>query len=673
MAEAPCEKDTIKCSICLQFYTQPRKLSHCGHVFCENCILTYVSSLEENVVQNWRIPCPFCKASIHGPAERNTLQEWVKSLKLDEELISKVKLHAERQVDETENCSPCKAQGKRNKVSKYCANCHETMCEACSDVHNALKLMKHHKVLDVLKTDPIKGREIEMAKTLAEYLTCPIHPDRLNEFHCQDDDVLICATCVAADHRKCISVVEINGNIASETVKKDANKLKDELLALSTYAEDTIKAKRADNNKLKDQCESISANVGEIRVKLALLLEALEENVNQQTKAITKECTLARDEQIEKVNYVISSLTKLHNLIENAVSDSPFNQLYVIVRMVRKALLTHEGTIVTVGEQCKSLEIRLEQQSILEGLLALNINEPETLAKVEKTETAVVLPQYKEINIARFGTVKNAIKYHIEGNYSGGNDPVFSDILFLQNDTLIIDRYKKYCIMVNKNHELVKCKSLVSGLSRATYMKTGLVALCGEKTKKICFISADKTMNVKSEIVPKYTATALYGLSDGTLAVAWTNPCAFGIILPYGNSGIENIYFTKDNAGRELKSFEYMAVDSKRGHVIQPCTESKAVYCFDLEGNPQFSYANDNLKKPRGVAVDKFGNIFICDSESSSIHVITSSGSAIQIIKEGCPKRPLAISFNSDFDQFAVTNEAKDWCEVAFFTQSHEL
>lgn len=624
-------------------------------------------------MQNGEIPCPFCKTFNSGPEDKSKLKGWITSLVSDEEIVAKVKLHSKHQVDETENCSPCKAQDKSNKGSKFCALCHETMCETCSRIHNAWKIMKDHKLLDLPKTGSHRRDKVDIVQTIGKYLICPNHPDRLIEFQCQDHDVLICATCVAAGHRKCISVVEINESISTETAKKDASKLKDEIRALSTYAEDIIKAKRANIAALKNQSETIGETVREFRAKLLQLFEGLEEDINHQTKAITKKHTLASEEMIATVKNVSGNLKTILTLIENAINDSPSNELYIIVNRVRKTVLTDEETIVKVSKQSKSFHIRLEQQGILEDMLALNINEPENLAKVEETEIAASLSPYKEISVTRFGTVKNAIKVHIQGNYPGSDDPIFSDILFLQNDLLIVDSYKCHSIFVDNNHNVVSCQSFDSGPTRATDMKTGIVALCKVDTKRICFISADRNMNVISELPTKYIATALYRLSDGGLAIAWDKPVAFGIIQPYGSTAIEKIYFTKDKADRKLKSFEYMAVDLKRGHVIQPRTADKTVYCFDLEGNPQFSYASDYLKYPRGVAVDKFGNVFICDSSTSSIHVITSRGGPVQIITTGCPKDPLAIALNSDFDQFAVTNGNDDWCEVTIFTLSHEL
>ena len=57
-------------------------------------------------------------------------------------------------------------------------------------------------------------------------------------------------------------------------------------------------------------------------------------------------------------------------------------------------------------------------------------------------------------------------------------------------------------------------------------------------------------------------------------------------------------------------------------HVIQPCRNDKEIYCFDLEGNPKFQYTNTELKEPRGGALDRDGNIYVCDYPAEVIHLI---------------------------------------------------
>ena len=163
----------------------------------------------------------------------------------------------------------------------------------------------------------------------------------------------------------------------------------------------------------------------------------------------------------------------------------------------------------------------------------------------------------------------------------------------------------------------------------------------------------------------------MHCLKNGDLAVCWSNPLAFGILcscLWYK----EKIYFTEDKSGRRFKSFDYMAVDKKRHHVLQPCTVDKAVYCFDFEGQPVFKYRNTSLQCPRGAAVDDEGRTYVCELTLNCIHVISPNGIMLDIIKRenGCPDKPIAIEFDQNTRCLAVSHGCHPWASVYFFTVS---
>ena len=113
----------------------------------------------------------------------------------------------------------------------------------------------------------------------------------------------------------------------------------------------------------------------------------------------------------------------------------------------------------------------------------------------------------------------------------------------------------------------------------------------------------------------------------------------------------------QDKNGRKFKTFRYLIVDESRLHVVQPCIVDQAVYCFDYQGNPIFTYTDDKLVFPQGVAIDIHGNIYVCDSKSCCIHVISSSGNGLGIIVGHTELEwPIAIACKPDGTEFVVTH-----------------
>ena len=244
---------------------------------------------------------------------------------------------------------------------------------------------------------------------------------------------------------------------------------------------------------------------------------------------------------------------------------------------------------------------------------------------------------------------------------------------------LLTDSFYGFCCLVDENKQPVVSHIIPNttvthmegdfrNLRYSTHVRDDTIAVSLPKLKKICFMTINGQFTKKVEIFCVHTPKAIYGLHNGNIAVSWDDPVAFGIIsfrvLPYN----EEVYFTHDKSGRQLKSFDYITVDKERRHVIQPCKVDKAVYCFKFDGQPVFKYTSSELKDPRGVDVDGSGYIYICDMGGGCIHIVCPDGQVARIVKEGCPKKPLVIGFNKGKHNFAVTESENNWESVHFFS-----
>ena len=115
-------------------------------------------------------------------------------------------------------------------------------------------------------------------------------------------------------------------------------------------------------------------------------------------------------------------------------------------------------------------------------------------------------------------------------------------------------------------------------------------------------MSANEELNIIGEVKTLYHPIAVHILRNGTIVIAWYNPVAFGMISVGENLVDIDCHFKQDKSGRQFRSFDFMAVDEKRSHVIQSCTNDQSIDGFDFEGNPKFMYTGKG--SPRGVALD---------------------------------------------------------------------
>ncbi|KAK3589256.1 hypothetical protein CHS0354_008321 [Potamilus streckersoni] len=122
----------------------------------------------------------------------------------------------------------------------------------------------------------------------------------------------------------------------------------------------------------------------------------------------------------------------------------------------------------------------------------------------------------------------------------------------------------------------------------------------------------------------------------------------------------EKSYITMDKCGRHFSGSVYVRYDKVSSTVYQSSWETNAVYAMSMDGTPKFTYTHTDLRFPRGVDLDKDGNIYICARRSHNIHQLSrTDGKLIRIISDVKMRSPVHISFHPFRDEFVVTCDNK--------------
>ena len=678
MAEASDDADVaLSCSLCLEPFENPRKLPDCGHCFCEACLITYKTKSNDNKELENKLKCPVCTKYNTIPG-RYDIKEWVMMLQTD--CVDGQR--NERKVQD--GCASCKSLGRESKPTIFCLDCLEKLCQACSDICHTFKPMNHHKYIDIEKAfkNDDGSKTISM---LSEYLdpTCDSHPNEAINYYCKDNGVFCCTACRYTDHKKCDSVLKLEELVEEEgtTQEKKFTYMSGLISNLSKYAE-TIEYCATDYKK---QVKEIGRSFKEIRAKINQIMDSLEEALNDQAKAMAKKHALMTTEVTDSLKEMTGNLQEYKVLTETIETYGSQLHKNKIAKKLMCKIRDQESVMLDTISAYRFTELSLKPQNTLLEILQIGPNDTYKLAYVEKQAVYNRLPAYDGASLLEYDKITQTCHTLVQGNYKGGDDPFYSSLVYLPNDNFVLidtDNDEGHCILAKGDGTVVAsrdfkyCVDTPTGSRKpycATVIKDGEIAVSIPDKKKICIISADKQLKSTFTGSTKYKPRAIHGLRTGDIAVAFDDPVAFGIIsfddIPEPTEKI-HVYFSHDKEGRELKNFDYMAVDENRSHVIQPCTKDKAVYCFDFNGNPKFKYKNKDNFCPRGVAVDGYGSIFVCDSGNSAIHVISPTGNALCVIQEseGCPKNPRAIGFKKIGEEFAVTRGSwQSYRQVTFF------
>ena len=660
------------CPVCLENLKQPRKLPTCKHVFCETCVSDSLAKLTPRSVENIEnenesgFSCPVCRVVNQCPGNSEDLLTWISTLEIAE------KAEVGLQVENMEVCMPCKKLNNTTRAVKYCMDCRESLCAGCFEETQKFRGLQEHTVVEINgdKGAHDNKHQRDMNQTLAEYLACTHHPDKNVTFICEDDGDLCCPTCILTNHRKCNKITMLQHLSKADSVK-EVSKMGGSVKDLIDYCENIIEAIKETETENKTAAEKISQIMMDLRIKVNQLFDVLEESISQECKAVVKKYSISNETVIQEIQDVLSKLKFSSALLEEVSKSKQCqdNLVNVLLKRLQSRFGEFEIKVIEIAHGLKKFGFELQIESLLKDLVELDINDTARLASVKGNENKLTVPKYGgrktlQYDLSKIGT------FSIKNTNCLGSYPTYCDLTYTpENRLLLADSHRGYaCLVSDTYRHLASCKFTTFSTGEGeystkipfgvTYLQNGVMVVSEPKRKKLFVVKVAEKLEILAELESPHKAKAVRALNNGDLAVSWTEPVAFGIVSLSFCQLEEKSYFDRDKAGRVMKSFDYMAVDQKKSHVIQPCTVDKAVFCFDFQGNPIFEYRHDDLQQPTGVGIDASGNVYVCDLEKSSIHIMSSTGIPVRVYREGCPTRPLALGFDMDRTTFTVTHDA---------------
>ena len=387
MAEASNDADVgLVCSLCLEQFVNPRKLPDCGHCFCEACLTIYMTKLNDNKELKNKVKCPVCTKYNTIPG-RCDIKEWVMMLETD-------CVDGQRKGrKEQDGCASCKSLGRESKPTIFCLDCLEKLCQVCSESRHTFKPMKHHKYIDIEKA----FKNDDGAKTismLSEYLdpTCDSHPDEAINYYCKDNGVFCCASCRSTDHKRCNSVLKVKELVEEESAKREKKYMNDLISNLSKYAETVVKTIESRATDYKKQVEEIGSHFKEIRTKINQIMDALEEAVNDQARAMAKQRALMTTEVTDSLKEMTDDLHIYKRLTDTIEAyGSKIHQCIISKKLLYK-IRDQESAILGTTRAFRFTELLLKPQSPLLDILQIGLNDTHNWHMLKNRLSIIVYP-----------------------------------------------------------------------------------------------------------------------------------------------------------------------------------------------------------------------------------------------------------------------------------------
>ncbi|CAH2330565.1 E3 ubiquitin ISG15 ligase TRIM25-like [Pelobates cultripes] len=259
-------RDELKCSICLNFYTDPVMLS-CGHNFCRVCIDKALDSQKEH----GNYTCPDCRAKY---CERPALQRNIK-------LCNVVELFISTQLKHEHSVSFCDFCDVLTPSVKICLNCDASLCEAHLTVHN--KLAEH---LLIKATESQQNRK------------CSVH-GKILEYYCFNDAVCVCMFCCLAEE---------HGGHQVELLCKAAEKKKDKW----RVDQDKLTSEKVQMDqrvqRLENHMQDVQSKAAFLGKQVSAIISDIKEQLEDLEKRVLDEISKQKDEVFSQVSDMVQQL-----------------------------------------------------------------------------------------------------------------------------------------------------------------------------------------------------------------------------------------------------------------------------------------------------------------------------------------------------------------------------
>ena len=603
-------KKEAECPLCSKTFKEPKTLP-CLHSFCLNCLDKHAGHARRR--RKEKLKCPVCPTEFNVP-KGDTFSDFPTSFHLNR-LVDVLAIN-----DSDADMQTCNSCDDSSAVTSYCFVCQSFLCAACFDAHQRLRATRGHRSILFEK---LQAQDVEELMHRPAMCTQKYHQNEALEYYCQDCKVCVCVKCGLVNHNG-HALVDIEG--AAGECRNQITEVVGKAKAQVSVLERRVSRQTEFMNKSIAQMYDAQAKVTEAVDELVRILREHEEAMKAKLRQIVETQQRNHEGQLEVFQ---SAISQLKNCIEQGEG--------IVQRNFPVEILQTEQSIIGRAKELLNVsEIKIYQPSVVKF--------------VPNTETL------------------NTIKL----NGSGQIYAVGTDASLTSHVAYSIAQCRKTGNIAVADYDNKKVLLYDSMLN---YLRT--VVDFGPDRRPRClaftnFFLASNVIVIHEDTLPQSKFPVFSHLSKisvftprgyfvmGIGAEFLTNPCSVSVKndgqIIVCDSGDRSVKLLSPDGAKLLKSFKakdadtspWFAVhDQKRYFVSYRIGQSVKV--FDEDG----VYLHDIGKfgAPAGLAIDKFSNLIVCDSDAKSVQVFTLNGEFVTSLPAGkyleCPCS-VVVSNNGD-------------------------
>ena len=603
-------KKEAECPLCSETVKEPKTLP-CLHSFCLNCLDKHAGHARRR--RKEKLKCPVCPTEFNVP-KGDTFSDFPTSFHLNR-LVDVLAIN-----DSDADMQTCNSCDDSSAVTSYCFVCQSFLCAACFDAHQRLRATRGHRSILFEK---LQAQDVEELMHRPAMCTQKYHQNEALEYYCQGCKVCVCVKCGLVNHNG-HALVDIEGAAG--------------------------------------ECRNqITEVVGKAKAQVSVL----ERRVSRQTEFMNKSIAQMYDAQA-KVSEAVDELVRILREHEVAMKAK-------LRQLVETQQRNHKGQLEVFQSAISQLKNCIEQG---EGIVQRNFP-----VEILQTEQSIIgrakeLLNVSEIKIYQLSVVKfvpntetlNTIKLNGSGQiYASGTDASLTSHVAYS-----IAQCRKTGNIAVADYDNKKVLLYDSMLN---YLRT--VVDFGPDRRPRClaftnFFLASNVIVIHEDTLPQSKFPVFSHLSKisvftprgyfvmGIGAEFLTNPCSVSVKndgqIIVCDSGDRSVKLLSPDGTKLLKSFKAKDADTSPWFAVHDQKKyfvsyriGQSVKVFDEDG----VYLHDigKFDAPAGLAIDKFSNLIVCDSDAKSVQVFTLNGEFVTSLPAGkyleCPCS-VVVSNNGD-------------------------
>ena len=578
----------LKCSICLDTFQVPKYLP-CLHTFCESCITTFVSSSVESESAKKNFKCPICRRIVTLGDIENSIEGWVKSLPLNNLIVSMVDKQAMTQSEKL--CDPCQFNPEIVKAVSWCSTCEERLCKSCDKCHRSFTMTSSHVLVPLEEMNSDK-----MSLGIRGINYCSEHNGKIIEVYCVDHSRPCCTLCATLSHRKCESVISID--TAAAGIKQSTKALSNELQQKSKHIDEMIENRKENIGVIEKKTGDILANIDDVKDVVIKHLNEVADKMKEKVTSSKKNTIITLSDEVTELSSIKCTVDNWKVILDTCVQHGSEQQCLVEMdRITRKNFDLNKEMKEAILQPKRSLVTFEPNKCLSEFQTNVDFFGDLTLDSVNFLSGSIKILKTIEID-----TEKSEAR-RVNG-------------IFVPNFLIITDLINRQVNKYNENYVYLSSLSLPKELSDITSMGQDTVAVASLQSDGIYLINIKtmtltKTINVSSNI---------YGLQyvEGEFITAFC-----GTLRWLSTEGLRL---------RDSENHREAWLVRSLGKNSYICADGKNAVSYTKDERKQFTYSSPTLSNPRGIDVDVDGNIYIVGYKSDNIHQITSEGKHVRTI-----------------------------------------